>query len=73
VSGRLHTLLSRANVSPPYVLVGHSLGGVYVRYYAHRYPGEVAGMVLVDPGSEWQMIRSVLNATRQDSSLKAPA
>lgn len=58
VTGRLHTLLSRANVSPPYVLVGHSLGGVYVRYYTHRYPDEVAGMVLVDPGSEWQMIRT---------------
>ena len=65
VTGRLHTLLSRANVSPPYVLVGHSLGGVYVCYYAHRYPGEVAGMVLVDPGSEWQMIRTGDNFARE--------
>jgi pimeloyl-ACP methyl ester carboxylesterase len=68
VTGRLHTLLSRANVSPPYVLAGHSLGGVYVRYYTHRYPDEVAGMVLVDPGSEWQMIRTGVNFTREQKA-----
>ena len=68
LTGRLHTLLSRANVSPPYVLVGHSLGGVYVRYYTHRYPDEVAGMVLVDPGSEWQMIRTGVNFTREQKA-----
>src|SRR5690348_14927597 len=44
----LHTLLSATNVPAPYVLVGHSLGGIIVRLYAHRYPGEVAGLVLVD-------------------------
>lgn len=65
VTARLHTLLSRANISPPYVLVGHSLGGIYARYYTHRYPGEVAGMVLVDPGSEWQMARTGDNFTRE--------
>lgn len=64
VTSRLHTLLARANITPPYVLVGHSLGGVYMRYYAHRYPGDVAGMVLVDPGSEWQMTRTGENFTR---------
>ena len=68
VTGRLHTLLSRANVSPPYVLVGHSLGGVYVRYYTHRYPDEVAGMVLVDPGSEWQMIRTGEDFAREQKT-----
>ncbi len=50
----LHTLLDRAGVKPPYVLVGHSIGGIFVRYYANRYPEEVAGMVLVDPGHEEQ-------------------
>jgi pimeloyl-ACP methyl ester carboxylesterase len=46
------TLLARAGVEPPYVLVGHSAGGLYVRVYAHQYPDEVAGMVLVDAGHE---------------------
>jgi pimeloyl-ACP methyl ester carboxylesterase len=44
----LHTLLERAGVAGPYVLVGHSSGGNYVRVFADRYPDEVAGMVLVD-------------------------
>jgi pimeloyl-ACP methyl ester carboxylesterase len=73
VTGRLHTLLVHANVSPPYVLVGHSLGGEYVREYAHRYPGEVAGMVLVDPGSEWQMVRTGENFTKQQEDATAAA
>ena len=44
----LHTLLSRAQVPGPYVLAGHSFGGLYVRTYAAKYPEEVAGLVLVD-------------------------
>jgi hypothetical protein len=44
----LHTLLSGANVGPPYVLGGWSIGGFDVRYYQKRYPAEVAGLVLVD-------------------------
>jgi pimeloyl-ACP methyl ester carboxylesterase len=44
----LHTLLERAGVAGPYVIVGHSSGGAYVRVYAARYPDEVAGMVLLD-------------------------
>src|ERR687893_3124206 len=44
----LHTLLGNAEVQGPYVLVGHSLGGVNVQLYANQYPDEVAGMVLVD-------------------------
>ncbi|MFC6007826.1 alpha/beta hydrolase [Angustibacter luteus] len=44
----LHTLLLGANVPGPYVLAGHSFGGLYVLTYAARYPDEVAGMVLVD-------------------------
>jgi len=58
VTSRLHALLSHANSSPPYVLIGHSLGGAYVRAHAHRYPADVSGMVLVDPVSEWQMNRT---------------
>ena len=44
----LHTLLQRANEPGPYVLAGHSFGGLYVLAFAARYPDEVAGMVLVD-------------------------
>jgi pimeloyl-ACP methyl ester carboxylesterase len=44
----LHMLLVNSNNHGPYVLVGHSLGGMLVRVYAHNYPDEVVGMVLVD-------------------------
>jgi pimeloyl-ACP methyl ester carboxylesterase len=44
----LHTLLQRGNVPGPYVLAGHSFGGLYTLAFAARYPDEVAGMVLVD-------------------------
>lgn len=48
IAADLHTLLQRGQVPGPYVLAGHSFGGLYVLAYAHRYPAEVAGMVLVD-------------------------
>jgi pimeloyl-ACP methyl ester carboxylesterase len=48
ITADLHTLLQRGHVAGPYVLAGHSFGGLYVRTYAARYPDEVAGMVLVD-------------------------
>jgi pimeloyl-ACP methyl ester carboxylesterase len=44
----LHRLLQRGNVPGPYVLAGHSFGGLYVLTHADRYPGDVAGMVLID-------------------------
>jgi pimeloyl-ACP methyl ester carboxylesterase len=44
----LHALLRAAGIAPPYILVGHSLGGYNVRLYASLYRNEVAGMVLVD-------------------------
>jgi pimeloyl-ACP methyl ester carboxylesterase len=47
----LHGLLEAASVAAPYVLVGHSYGGLLVRAYAIRYPADVAGLVLVDPAS----------------------
>lgn len=51
----LHVLLQRAGIPPPYVLVGHSIAGLYDRLYADRFPGEVAGMVLVDPSYPHQI------------------
>lgn len=47
-SEALHTLLTNAKVPGPYVLVGHSLGALYVRMYADMYPADVAGMVLIE-------------------------
>jgi pimeloyl-ACP methyl ester carboxylesterase len=55
ISSELHTLLKGANIEGPYVLVGHSFGGLYVRTYAARYPDEVAGVVLVDSSSPKQV------------------
>jgi pimeloyl-ACP methyl ester carboxylesterase len=51
----LHALLDRAGISPPFILVGHSFGGMLVRAYAAKYPDTVAGLILVDPLSpgEW--------------------
>jgi pimeloyl-ACP methyl ester carboxylesterase len=45
----LHTLLTNAHITGPYVLVGHSIAGFNVRVYADLYPQEVVGMVMIDP------------------------
>ncbi|MGB6985025.1 MAG: alpha/beta hydrolase [Candidatus Aquilonibacter sp.] len=45
----LHALLQNAGLHAPYILVGHSVAGLYAPLYADRYPHDVAGMVLVDP------------------------
>ncbi|MCA9913596.1 MAG: alpha/beta hydrolase [Anaerolineae bacterium] len=57
VARTLHTLLENAGETAPYVLVGHSLGGVYVREYATLYPDDVVGMVLIDSSHEQQQTR----------------
>lgn len=65
VAEDLHDALDRAGLSGPYVLVGHSLGGGYVRVFAARYPDEVAGLVLLDPVHEEQLDRLPMEATEQ--------
>ena len=54
VAETLHTLLANGGEKPPYLMVGHSLGGIYVRAFAALYPDDVAGMVLVDSSHENQ-------------------
>jgi hypothetical protein len=53
----LHALLAAAAIPGPYVLVGPSLGGPFVRLYSHTYPDEVVGLVLVDASHEEQNAR----------------
>jgi pimeloyl-ACP methyl ester carboxylesterase len=52
VTDEMHDLLQALGVCEPVVLVGHSLGGLYARHFAIRFPDEVAGLVLLDPGHE---------------------
>src|SRR5215210_7405924 len=52
ITSELHTLLGKAGIEGPYVLVGHSYGGMYMQTYAARYPDEVAGVALVDSSTE---------------------
>ena len=49
IAGELHTLLERARVPPPYVLVGHSFGGLVALIFARRFRSVTSGLVLVDP------------------------
>jgi pimeloyl-ACP methyl ester carboxylesterase len=48
IVAELRAELKRRNIDPPYILVGHSLGGLYMQYFARNYPKEVAGLLLVD-------------------------
>jgi len=53
----LHALLARLKLTPPYVLVGRSYGGILVRLYTSLYPAEVGGLVIVDGTHEQQVQR----------------
>ncbi|XSG76299.1 alpha/beta fold hydrolase [Herpetosiphon llansteffanensis] len=57
IAQTLHELLNQAKLAGPYVLVGHSAGGLYIREYAQRHPADVAGLVLVDSSHEQQQQR----------------
>ncbi len=53
----LRRLLTNGGILPPYILVGHSMGGIYARKFADDYPGIVAGFVFVDSAHEEQVWR----------------
>jgi hypothetical protein len=52
----LHAMLHNAQLSPPYILVGHSMGGPLIRAFAHLYKNEIAGLVFVDCMTEYDII-----------------
>ena len=55
VAENLHTLLHTAKLAPPYILVGHSAGGLYAQMFARLYPKEVAGVVFIDSANTEQI------------------
>ncbi|MGM3307383.1 alpha/beta fold hydrolase [Anabaena sp. WFMT] len=57
----LHILLKKAEIEPPYILVGNSFGSYNMRLYAHYFPEEVLGMVLTDGLHEKQMLAMPLS------------
>jgi pimeloyl-ACP methyl ester carboxylesterase len=68
----LHALLAAAHVPGPYVMVGHSLGGLFIRLYAQTYPAQVRALAFVDAfpveipslmGSDWPAYRQALDRT----------
>jgi len=69
----LHILLTNAQISSPYVLVGHSIGGCLVRMYAAQYPEEVVGMVLLDsshPDQGYRMLAALpTESANEDANL----
>lgn len=65
VVAELRAELQRRNIEPPYVLVGHSLGGLYMQYFARNFPKEVAGLLLID-STHWHQGLTV------DSSANTP-
>ena len=48
IAEELHSLLEKANAPKPYILVGHSLGGMLIRFFVKKYPEDVGGVILVD-------------------------
>jgi pimeloyl-ACP methyl ester carboxylesterase len=62
-AAELHTALEAAGIDPPYVLAGHSYGGLVVRMFADRHPDEVVGMVLADASHPDQWANILLLAT----------
>ena len=54
IAAELHRLLLRAGIAGPIVLMGHSIGGIYIRDYVIHYPADVAGLVFVDSSTPFQ-------------------
>lgn len=74
-AGQLRTLLQRAGIDPPYVLVTSSVGSWIADQYAAGWPGEVAGMVLIDPTmmSPWPKVVEKTTASSTAGTTAVPA
>lgn len=68
----LHTLLKNANIPGPYLMVGHSLGGLTVRVFVHDYSSEVAGVVLIDSMTPQQFAQSPAGVQTQLDTKSRP-
>ena len=55
VATKLRTLLDKAGVDRPFVFAGHSIAGLYMRHYVEKYPGDVAGLIFLDPSHPGQV------------------
>lgn len=68
----LHKLLVTANIEKPYILVGHSWGGINIRLYTDQYPDDIVGLVLVDASHPNQLSAFLENIPPEspDDSLK---
>lgn len=69
VTTALHTLLDKANVKRPFVFVGHSIAGLYMRDYVERYPDEVIGLAFLDPSHPEQNARFGLTQSQRDEQM----
>ncbi len=54
IATELHEMLQQAKISPPYILLGHSMGGALIRAFEKLYGNETAGLVLIDPFNEFE-------------------
>jgi len=61
VAKELHLLLQTMELEPPFILVGHSLGGLHCRMFAQLYPDQVSGLILIDPQPEMIIERQNLS------------
>lgn len=60
IATELRRALEKAELSPPFLLVGGSIGGDYIRVFADRYPADVFGLVLLDPAPDWEALQTWL-------------
>lgn len=71
VAENLKAILTTLNIPPPYLLVGHSLGGLYIRGFAGFYPNDIAALVFIDPAdfteskNDWNNIFRTLGLSEQ--------
>lgn len=71
IAHELHALLEAAKIEPPYIMVGHSMGGLHIQTYAMLYPDDIAGMVFVDPTPK--ELVDTLSATAIENIIEAGA